>query len=116
MPLLTADRVQEALRRGDGFRMDADIPPRFKAGDCVRARNLHPTGHTRLPRYARGRLGVIARDHGVFVFADASGDGRGKIPQRLYSVRFTARELWGPDASSRDSIHIDLWDTHLDPA
>ena len=116
MPLLTANRVQEALRRVDRFRMDADVPPKFKPGDRVRTRNIHPLGHTRVPRYARGRTGVIARDHGVFVFADASGDGRGKIPQHLYSVRFTARELWGLAASARDTVSLDLWDDHLDPA
>ena len=116
MPLLTADRVREVLARGDRFRMNADVRPRFKPGDRVRTRNIHPTGHTRLPRYARGRIGVIVRDHGVFVFADASGDALGKIPQHLYSVRFTAQELWGPEASSRDAIYIDLWDAHLDPA
>ena len=116
MPLLTADRVQDVLERGDRFRMDVEVPPKFKPGDRVRTRNIHPLGHTRLPRYARGRTGVIARDHGVFVFADASGDGRGKVPQHLYSVRFAAQELWGPDASPRDTIHIDLWDDHLDQA
>ena len=116
MPLLRADRVAEVLRRGAGFRMDVDVAARFKPGDRVRARNIHPLGHTRLPRYARGRVGVIEGDHGVFVFADASGAGLGKIPQHVYSVRFTAQELWGPDASPRDSIHIDLWDDHLDPA
>jgi len=116
MPRLTADRVSEVLARGDGFRLDADVPARFVPGDRVRTRNIHPTGHTRLPRYARGRAGVIVRDHGVYVFADASGDGRGKIPERLYSVRFTARELWGPAASPRDTVHLDLWDSHLDPA
>ena len=115
MPLLTADRVREVLTRGDRHRMDADVAPRFKSGDRVRTRNIHPTGHTRLPRYARGRLGVIDRDHGVFVFADTSGDGRGKVPQHVYSVRFTAQELWGPAASPRDAIYIDLWDDHLDP-
>ena len=116
MPLLTADRVQDVLKRGDRFRMDADVPPRFKPGDRVRARNFHPLGHTRLPRYVRARVGAVERDHGVFVFADASGAGRGKIPQHLYSVCFTAQELWGPGASTRDSIHLDLWDDHLDPA
>ena len=115
MPLLTANRVQEVLKRGDRFRMDADLLPRFTPGDRVRTRNIHPLGHTRLPRYARGRVGVIARDHGVFVFADASGNALGKIPHHLYSVRFTASELWGPEASARDSIYLDLWDDHLDP-
>ena len=116
MPLLTAEGVQGALKRSDRFRMDVEVPPKFKPGDRVRTRNIHPLGHTRLPRYARGRTGVIARDHGVFVFADASGDGRGKIPQHLYSVRFTAQELWGPAASARDTVSLDLCDDHLDPA
>jgi nitrile hydratase len=117
MPLLTADRVHATLTRGGNpFRMDVDLPARFKLGDRVRARNIHPLGHTRLPRYARGRVGVVDRDHGVFVFADASGNGLGKIPQHVYAVRFTARELWGPEASPRDTIYIDLWDAHLDPA
>ena len=116
MPLLTADRVKEVLTRGDRSRMDVDVAPKFKPGDRVRTRNIHPLGHTRLPRYARARVGVVDRDHGVFVFADASGDGLGKHPQRVYSVRFTARELWGPEASPRDNVYIDLWDDHLDPA
>ena len=116
MPLLTADRVRAALMRGDRSRMDADLAPRFRPGDRVRARTIHPLGHTRLPRYARGRAGVVERDHGVFVFADASGNGLGKIPQHVYAVRFTARELWGPEASPRDTVMIDLWDAHLDPA
>src|SRR5947207_3378252 len=80
------------------------------------ARNINSTGHTRLPRYARGKRGVVDRDYGVFVFADASAMGRGKQPQHLYSVRFAARELWGPEASARDVVFIDLWDDHLDPA
>ena len=116
MPLLTADGVREVLTRGDRSRIDVDIPPKFKPGDRVRTRNIHPLGHTRLPRYARARVGVIDRDHGVFVFADASGSGLGNQPQHVYSVRFTARELWGPEASPRYTVYIDLWDDHLDPA
>ena len=116
VPKLMADQVRERAARGDLFRMDADVPPRFEPGARVRTRTLHPLGHTRLPRYARGRVGTVDRDHGVFVFADASGDGRGKIPQHVYSVRFAARELWGPEASARDAVYLDLWDDHLDPA
>jgi nitrile hydratase subunit beta len=59
---------------------------------------------------------LVDRDHGVFVIADASGNGLGKAPQHVYAVRFTARELWGSDASARDTIYLDLWDDHLDPA
>jgi nitrile hydratase beta subunit len=97
-------------------RVDADVAPKFKAGDPVVARNIHPVGHTRLPRYARGRRGVIDSDHGVFTFADTNAMTRDPKPQHMYSVRFTARELWGADASPRDSVYLALWDDHLDPA
>jgi len=92
------------------------VPPKFRSGDRVIARNINPTGHTRLPRYARGRRGAIDRDHGVFIFADTHAMTRDKKPQHCYSVRFAARELWGPGASARDSVYLDLWDDHLDPA
>ena len=78
--------------------------------------NLHPAGHTRLPRYARGKLGAIERDHGVFVFPDTNAHFLGEKPQHVYSVRFAARELWGHHAAPRDAVYIDLWDDHLDPA
>ena len=114
--VLRAADVEKALTKGRGFRVPDDVPPRFKVADRVIARNTQPTGHTRLPRYARGRRGVIDRDHGVFIFADANAMGLGPRPQHLYGVRFAARELWGPDASPRDAVYLDLWDDHLDPA
>jgi len=113
--VLRAEDVERALTTPRGFRLSDEIPPRFRQGDRVVARNNHPAGHTRLPRYARGKRGVIHRDHGVFIFADANAMGLGKKPQHLYSVCFAATELWGPSASPRDSINIDLWDDHLDP-
>jgi nitrile hydratase len=113
--VLRAEDVERALRTPRGFRLSDEVPPRFRHGDRVVARNSHPAGHTRLPRYARGKRGIIGRDHGVFIFADANAMGLGRKPQHLYSVRFAATELWGPSASSRDSINIDLWDDHLDP-
>jgi len=108
--------VGSYLRNRLAARLDEDVPPRFTAGERVVARNINPAGHTRLPRYARGRCGMIHRDHGVFIFADTNAMRRDKKPQHCYSVRFTARELWGPEASARDSVFIDLWDDHLDPA
>jgi nitrile hydratase len=111
--LLTQGEVGERLRRGSPTRVDADVGARFAAGDRIVTRNEHPAGHTRLPRYARGRNGVIERDHGVFVFADAHAMGRGPQPQHLYNVRFTAWELWGEAASARDSVCLDLWEAHL---
>ena len=108
--------VETLLRNRIRARRDDDVAPKFKAGDCVVARNIHPAGHTRLPRYARGRRGVIDRDYGVFVFPDTSALSRDPKPQHLYGVHFAARELWGPDASARDRVYVNLWDDHLDPA
>jgi nitrile hydratase len=82
----------------------------------VRARNINPTGHTRLPRYARGKVGTVERDHGVFHFADLVAHFLPDKPQHIYSVRFTARELWGEQASPRDSVYLDMWDDYLEPA
>jgi len=114
--VLRAADVDELLRRGGSARVAEDIRPRFKPGDRVVAREIHPVGHTRLPRYVRGRHGAIDRDHGVFVFPDAHAMGQGRKPQHCYSVRFAARELWGSDASPRDAVYVDLWDDYLDPA
>ncbi|MBC8238894.1 MAG: nitrile hydratase subunit beta, partial [Alphaproteobacteria bacterium] len=89
------------------------VAAKFAVGESVRVLNNHPTHHTRAPRYVRGHSGVVERDHGVFVFADANAQGN-KIPQHIYSVRFTAQELWGPDAAANDCIYVDLWDGHLE--
>jgi nitrile hydratase beta subunit len=114
--VLKAADVPAVLRNRRLARMDDDVPARFTPGDRVVARNIHPAGHTRLPRYARGRRGEIERDYGVFVFPDTNALSLGKKPQHVYSVRFAARELWGPQASPRDSVFVDLWDDHLEPA
>lgn len=114
--VLRVPDVANYLRHRIRTRLDDDVPPKFRPGDRVVARNIHPAGHTRLPRYARGRHGVVERDHGVFIFPDTSAMSGDKKPQHLYSVRFSARELWGPDASARDSVMANLWDDHLDPA
>jgi nitrile hydratase subunit beta len=104
------------LSRGLPSSKDPRVTPRFKVGQQVRARNINPTGHTRLPRYARGKVGRIDRDHGVYSFPDTDAHGLGEKRQRVYSVRFTARELWGENASPRDSVYIDMWDDYLDQA
>lgn len=116
MRVLKADDVGRVLLKGGPARVDEEVPAKFKPGDAVITRNINPLGHTRLPRYARAKRGVIDRHHGVFVFPDAHAAGQGKCPQNLYSVRFSARELWGGEASEHDSIYIDLWDNYLDPA
>ena len=113
---LPASQVEDALRRSRTSKSDADVAPRHKLGDHVIAKNINPLGHTRLPRYARGKRGEVVLDHGVWVFPDSAGNGLGPKPQHCYSVRFTARELWGDAAPARDTVHIDLWDDHLEPA
>jgi nitrile hydratase beta subunit len=116
VPPLAAKDVPDMLAKGTPTERDVPVAPRFKTGDAVRARNINPTGHTRLPRYARGKQGVVVRDHGVHVFADTNAHFLGEKPQHLYSVRFAARDLWGETAAPRDGVHIDLWDDHLEPA
>jgi len=90
--------------------------PRFTVGDEVVTRNEHPVGHTRLPRYARGKRGVIQRSYGPQTFPEASAHGLGEQPQPLYNVRFDARELWGDSAEPRQTVSLDLWDSYLQPA
>jgi nitrile hydratase len=87
---------------------------RFREGDRVIARNLNPTGHTRLPRYVRGKRGVIHRDWGTYVFADSNAHHAGTHEQHVYSVSFAARELWGKEASPRDTLRIDMWEEYLE--
>jgi len=97
-------------------RRSVQVAARFESGQSVRARNINPVAHTRLPRYARGKSGTIERDHGVFVFLDTSAYSAGENPQHLYSVRFAARELWGDEAAPHDAVYLDLFEDYLEPA
>jgi nitrile hydratase len=115
-PALTADKVPSMLRSGALASRTVSVVPRFHAGQRVHTRNAHPTGHTRLPRYARDKQGVLERNRGVYVFPDTTAHSLGENPQHVYSVRFTAQELWGNQASPRDTVNMDLWDNYLEPA
>jgi nitrile hydratase beta subunit len=97
-------------------RRDLPVAARFQAGQSVRARNINPVTHTRSPRYARGKSGSIERDHGVFVFSDTSAYSQGENPQHLYSVRFSARELWGEQGAPHDAVYLDMFEDYLEPA
>ncbi len=90
--------------------------PRFAVGDAVIARNIHPTGHTRLPRYVRGKRGTIHRIHGLAPFPDTNAHGLGEQPQVVYNVRFDSHELWGASAEPHQTLSIDLWESYLDSA
>lgn len=117
---LAADAVAAVLARGAPTeRPDSDaarVAPRFAAGEAVVTVNRHPTGHTRLPRYARGRRGTIEAVRGVHVLADAHALlPADEAPQWLYTVRFAATELWGPDTTA-DAVCVDCWESALRPA
>jgi nitrile hydratase subunit beta len=90
-------------------------PPRFQVGAAVRVHNNHPAGHTRSPRYVRGRTGVIHSQHGGHIFPDESARGT-RVARHLYTVRFEARELWGADADVHSAVYVDLWEDYLEAA
>jgi nitrile hydratase subunit beta len=114
VPPLSGDKVAAWFANGNPKKRAVEIAPQFRVGQRVRARNINPPTHTRLPRYARGKLGVIEQDHGVFVFPDTNAQGLGEKPQHVYAVRFTARELWGAQAKPKDTVVVDMWDDYLD--
>jgi nitrile hydratase len=115
-PPLRAEQVASLVAERGWFERPVKAPPRFAVGQAVRAKKINPTGHTRLPRYARGNAGVVDRIYGAHVFPDSNAHFRGESPHHLYSVRFSARELWGEAASARDAVYIDLWEDYLEPA
>jgi len=105
--------VADSLLKGYSAAMPVDTPPRFRAGDRVRAVNRHSTGHTREPRYVRGRVGVVQEYHGAHVFPDLSAKGV-RAGRHLYSVRFEASELWGENAERNGAVYVDLWEDYLE--
>ncbi len=112
---LTAADVEKTQTRGN-FARPTNQPARFKEGDRVRTRNLNPATHTRLPRYARGKTGTVEAIRGCHVFPDTAALGQGDNPQWLYTVVFTARELWGADADPAVRVSIEAFEPYLDPA
>jgi nitrile hydratase len=114
IPALMASRVPTFFANGAPKKRNVPAVANFRVGQRVRAKNINPTTHTRLPRYARGRTGVVTADRGIYVFPDTSANNQGEKPQHLYSVRFEARELWGAQAKPKDTVYIDMWDDYLE--
>ncbi|WP_370155504.1 nitrile hydratase subunit beta [Ferrovibrio sp.] len=114
--ILTADAVPAVLAKGGPTERPAAAPARYAVGDRVRARNMHPQGHTRLPRYVRGHVGTVELVHGTHVFPDSSALGQGEQPQWLYTVRFEGRELWGGQGDPVLAVSVDAWESYLEPA
>ena len=114
--ILKAEYVPAALKNGSPANRTVDQEPLFKVGDRVKTRNINPPTHTRLPRYARDKLGIIEAAHGGYVFPDMHAHGKGENPQHLYTVVFEAREIWGDEADPHQKLSIDAWESYLRPA
>ncbi|WP_315923737.1 nitrile hydratase subunit beta [Mesorhizobium sp. SP-1A] len=114
--VLKAGDVPAVLARGGPCDRPVGSPARFKAGERVRTKNFNPTGHTRLPRYARGKAGTIDAVREGFVFPDTNAHGRGENPQWVYTVVFDGREIWGEGADPALTVSIDAWESYLEPA
>ena len=114
-PAVDAATLLAATRAGADMLHDpGDATPRFAVGQMVRVIRHGHSGHTRAPRYLRGRLGRIVENTGYFHFADAIAAGQGACPEFCYTVAFEASELWGQEAEGADCMHADLWEPYLD--
>ena len=113
---LNFEAVLALVARGNPYDRPLAVAARFAPGDRVRTRNINPIGHTRLPRYARDKVGMIVAAHGGFVFADDNSRGTDGSAQHLYTVCFNASELWGPDGDPLSDVSIDAWESYLEPA
>lgn len=113
---VTAAMVANMVRCGSPYDRPAPAPAKFKVGDKVRARNMHPKTHTRLPRYTRGHVGEVVRIVGCHVFPDSNATGAGEDPHWLYTVRFDGRELWGADSDPAVKVSVEAWEPYLEPA
>jgi len=114
--VLSPGDVLKVLHRGGPTERPTNTKPAFKPGNAVRAKNINPPTHTRLPRYVRGHVGTVDRVIGFHVFPDSNATGAGENPQWLYTVRFECRELWGPDGDPTSQVSVDAWESYLTPA
>ena len=112
--VITADEIPAALAAGAPVSRDVTTQAQYKPGDRVRTLNINPEGHTRLPRYVRGKTGVIAQVHGTHVFPDSNAAGHGEDPQWLYAVEFDATELFGHEAEAGNTVLADCWEPYLE--
>ena len=111
-----AQSIIKSIKEGSPYNREIQRHAKFKIGDSVRARNLNPISHTRLPRYARGKRGVIAKVNEAFVFPDTNALRKGENPQHVYTVRFEAKDLWGEESAEkgREALYLDLWESYIE--
>ncbi|MEO0329579.1 MAG: nitrile hydratase subunit beta [Pseudomonadota bacterium] len=111
---MNAENMPAALAKGAPVDRKIDGSPQFMQGETVHTRNLNPSGHCRLPRYARDKTGVILTVQGAHVFPDTNANEKGESPQWLYSVGFQSTELFGEAADERDMVMVDCWEPYLE--
>ncbi|TMJ37622.1 MAG: nitrile hydratase subunit beta, partial [Alphaproteobacteria bacterium] len=113
---IASGRMQVAAKKVAGKLFAKDVATALAKGGPTSRENMHPTTHTRLPRYLRGHEGEIMRLHGTHIFPDTNAHGKGEHPQALYTVRFSTHDIWGEPRHPRDTVSADLWESYLDPA
>jgi len=114
-PSELAQKMLHVLHHGTPHDVPINVPPRFQVGQAIRVRNLNPKQHLRLPAYAKKRIGVVDAHYGGFAHPRGKAHGEGEVPVHLYRVKFSAEELWGPDAESRrDAVYLDLCEDYLE--
>jgi len=113
--VLKADMVAGVLAKGAPCDRPVQAAARFAVGQAVRTRNFNPETHTRLPRYARAKTGVVEAVQGSFVFPDDNAHGKGENPQWVYTVVFDGGEIWGEGADPSMTVSIDAWESYLEP-
>jgi nitrile hydratase beta subunit len=113
--VMTKDEIGQAFSRGSFFR-PTSTQARFKPGDRVRAKNINPPSHTRLPRYARGHVGTVEAIRGCHVYPDPVASGGGENPQWLYTVVFEGHELWGEHADPTLKVSVEAFEPYLEQA
>jgi hypothetical protein len=112
MQQVEPSRLWDAMRRSGHTRGTLAVPPGFSVGCWIRTRNINPLGHTRLPRYLRGKTGRIERYLGVFRFADDYARDLATVAH-VYAVRFDGREIWGPDAEQNIAVYLDVYEQYI---
>ena len=116
--VLRRDSVDAALKAGSPTERPIDQPALFKVGQKVRARNMHPQGHTRLPRYVRGHVGTVVSVHGGHVFPDGHtlrASPPFNVPvEWLYTVVFDGTTLWGEHSDPTVEVTVDAWESYLE--
>ncbi len=108
------ENVWKSVTARGSYVRDIPNPAAFAIGQKLRVKIMNPMTHTRAPRYVRGHMGEVVKIHGAHVFPDSNALGLGENPQWLYTVRFTAKELWGH--ATDDTVMLDLWEPYLEPA